>query len=197
MKTTTLKNTLFTALAGIVLIAGITTGLNAQNIKPTLLSYHPEVHGANTHSQDLGFILVNYRVFHHTMLTSLENRFERIKADIRDWNLSPVSSERIEAVRQPVMGEVENWMVDPMSWDVTAEQTIEKEYALEDWMNEPFTVETTSALEEEEVRVEDWMVNTTNWITSPASETTITSEQEEIIEDWMVNTSSWITDSAR
>jgi hypothetical protein len=168
MKTTTLKNSLLTALTGIILFAGVTSGLNAQNMKPTLLSYHPEVHQSNTHSQDLGFILINYRVFHHTMVASLENRFERIKADIREWNLSPVSSERIEAVNEPVLSEVESWMVDPMSWDVTAEQTIEQDYTLENWMNVPFTVETTTEAGEQGVNLEDWMITTGSWNTASA-----------------------------
>jgi hypothetical protein len=163
MKTTTLKNTLFTALAGIILFAGTITGLNAQNIKPTLLSYHPEVCQTNTHTQDLGFILINYRIFHQTMVTSLENRIDRIKADIREWNLSPVSSELAEAVSEPALNEVENWMVDPMSWDATAEQTIEQEYTLEDWMIEPFTLESKVEAGEQEVSLESWMVNTSSW----------------------------------
>ncbi|MFN8208149.1 MAG: hypothetical protein U0T82_12175 [Bacteroidales bacterium] len=162
MKTTARKNTLFAALTGIILFAGITTGMNAQNIKPTLLSYHPEVHTVNTHTQDQGFILINYRVFHQTMLTSLGSRFEQIKAGIREWNLSPVSTARIEVVNEPVQSEVENWMVDPLSWDVAADQTIEQDYVLESWMNEPFTVETTATGEEEE-SMEDWMVNTASW----------------------------------
>src|SRR5512133_2064795 len=163
MKTNTRINTLGLFATAIMLFLGINSGMTAQPVNPTLLSYHTSEFPVSRTNPEIVLASSQLQKMHESMMASLARRIERLKAEFGNLGRTRIVESLAPIELSSSVPTLEPWMVDESGWNLNENLVQEENYTLESWMTTPFEV-TSSAKENETAEtLESWMVETESW----------------------------------